>query len=62
MTDLAVSHRQPAVVRLLHAMLTRLAAWLNEEVSAPGEADAEFSPRDWADLPTYHPDGDRYSR
>jgi hypothetical protein len=45
---------------LLAAVKQRLAEWVAELCAAP-EVDptAQFSGRDWADLPTYHPSEDR---
>lgn len=50
MTDLALTIRQPS---LFTKLFRRLIDWLNEPVAA--DTPQQLSPRDWADLPTYHP-------
>ena len=51
MTDLALTttHRPSLFAKLLR----RLVDWLNEPVAA--DVPLQLSPRDWADLPSYHP-------
>lgn len=50
------------VVRLVRGVRTRLAAfhhhWFVERVGPAGDPLAEFSARDWSDLPTWHPASD----
>jgi hypothetical protein len=43
------------MIRIAH-LIHRLATWLNA-VDAPTEST--LSPRDWSDLPAYHPASDR---
>jgi hypothetical protein len=44
------------MTRIAH-LIHRLAIWLNE-VDAPTEST--LSPRDWSDLPVYHPAGGKH--
>lgn len=53
------SHDVSLFSRLLRALRTRLAAfhyyWFVEGVAPAEDPLASLSPRDWSDLPTWHP-------
>jgi hypothetical protein len=54
MTEITLSTRNTGIADAIRDAFTRLKDWLNEDVYA-GPMPSEFPPRDWADLPTYHP-------
>jgi hypothetical protein len=51
----AAAERQNLVVRVVRRLLQVFAEWCASE-DAPDDPTATFSSREWADLPTHHPD------